>query len=151
MGDRLVRVSRVSSLSSVSICVPFFFTDTATTEIYTLSLHDALPISRPERRLLASRRRHLRAARNAGRRCLGRDPEPGRLGAARRLAPLGARSARQRVLLRAPLRLYGDGASRNARESRSGARLHRRHRRRLRDAVPPPFRDPPSLAALAPL
>src|SRR5256885_8834492 len=31
----------------------FFFNDTATTEIYTLSLHDALPISRtfgPERR-----------------------------------------------------------------------------------------------------
>src|SRR5256886_4839981 len=28
-------------------CV-FFFNDTATTEIYTLSLHDALPISRPE-------------------------------------------------------------------------------------------------------
>src|SRR2546421_9443531 len=27
----------------------FFFNDTATTEIYTLSLHDALPISRPER------------------------------------------------------------------------------------------------------
>src|SRR3712207_7433998 len=26
----------------------FFFNDTATTEIYTLSLHDALPISRPE-------------------------------------------------------------------------------------------------------
>src|SRR5690349_23748470 len=25
----------------------FFFTDTAPTEIYTLSLHDALPISRP--------------------------------------------------------------------------------------------------------
>src|SRR5215475_16006874 len=25
----------------------FFFTDTATTEIYTLSLHDALPISSP--------------------------------------------------------------------------------------------------------
>ena len=24
---------------------PFFFNDTATTEIYTLSLHDALPIS----------------------------------------------------------------------------------------------------------
>src|SRR6266705_5049557 len=29
----------------------FFFTDTATTEIYTLSLHDALPIPRPLRRL----------------------------------------------------------------------------------------------------
>src|SRR5207253_10624327 len=26
----------------------FFFNDPATTEIYTLSLHDALPISRPE-------------------------------------------------------------------------------------------------------
>src|SRR2546426_5568098 len=28
----------------------FFFNDTATTEIYTLSLHDALPISRGPRR-----------------------------------------------------------------------------------------------------
>src|SRR3712207_9354448 len=27
----------------------FFFNDTATTEIYTLSLHDALPILRPRR------------------------------------------------------------------------------------------------------
>src|SRR5256885_9208113 len=27
-------------------CLLFFFNDTATTEIYTLSLHDALPISR---------------------------------------------------------------------------------------------------------
>ena len=26
------------------VCVVFFFNDTATTEIYTLSLHDALPI-----------------------------------------------------------------------------------------------------------
>src|SRR2546430_12821930 len=36
----------------------FFFNDTATTEIYTLSLHDALPISifgRPCRRLAALR------------------------------------------------------------------------------------------------
>src|SRR5205823_12570182 len=29
----------------------FFFTDPATTEIYTLSLHDALPISRASRRV----------------------------------------------------------------------------------------------------
>src|SRR2546422_10297471 len=29
----------------------FFFNDTATTEIYTLSLHDALPISRPRSRV----------------------------------------------------------------------------------------------------
>ena len=28
----------------VVICFFFFFNDTATTEIYTLSLHDALPI-----------------------------------------------------------------------------------------------------------
>src|SRR5262245_66537315 len=27
-----------------SFCLSFFFNDTATTEIYTLSLHDALPI-----------------------------------------------------------------------------------------------------------
>ena len=27
------------------VCMCFFFNDTATTEIYTLSLHDALPIS----------------------------------------------------------------------------------------------------------
>src|SRR5262245_65430488 len=35
--------------SCTSLCSSFsffFFTDTATTEIYTLSLHDALPISR---------------------------------------------------------------------------------------------------------
>src|SRR3989454_4515335 len=29
------------------MCFFFFFNDTATTEIYTLSLHDALPISSP--------------------------------------------------------------------------------------------------------
>src|SRR5258707_9820960 len=31
--------------ASASLCFFFFFNDTATTEIYTLSLHDALPIS----------------------------------------------------------------------------------------------------------
>ena len=30
-----------------SVVIYFFFNDTATTEIYTLSLHDALPIYRP--------------------------------------------------------------------------------------------------------
>ena len=29
----------------VCVVIVFFFNDTATTEIYTLSLHDALPIS----------------------------------------------------------------------------------------------------------
>src|SRR2546422_2303252 len=33
---------------SPSIAPFFFFNDTATTEIYTLSLHDALPISGPQ-------------------------------------------------------------------------------------------------------
>src|SRR2546430_10876129 len=32
----------------------FFFNDTATTEIYTLSLHDALPISHGDRELVVS-------------------------------------------------------------------------------------------------
>src|SRR3712207_7472302 len=36
----------------------FFFNDTATTEIYTLSLHDALPIFRLEPYLRATARRH---------------------------------------------------------------------------------------------
>src|SRR2546425_2614943 len=42
----------------------FFFNDTATTEIYTLSLHDALPISRPRAGPSAARgaRRALRRA-----------------------------------------------------------------------------------------
>src|SRR5438876_8715212 len=32
-------------MSNLHILIFFFFNDTATTEIYTLSLHDALPIS----------------------------------------------------------------------------------------------------------
>src|SRR5256885_15394889 len=39
----------------------FFFNDTATTEIYTLSLHDALPISSDQRRLRADLHHHGRA------------------------------------------------------------------------------------------
>src|SRR5687768_17788957 len=35
----------------------FFFNDTATTEIYTLSLHDALPICLPRQRALRPRAR----------------------------------------------------------------------------------------------
>src|ERR1039457_7534860 len=36
--------------TSVAVFFRFFFNDTATTEIYTLSLHDALPICIPARR-----------------------------------------------------------------------------------------------------
>src|SRR3712207_7500651 len=39
--------------------IVFFFNDTATTEIYTLSLHDALPICRRRRRLDVRARLHL--------------------------------------------------------------------------------------------
>src|SRR2546427_8280939 len=35
----------------LTLSIFFFFNDTATTEIYTLSLHDALPISRTARRV----------------------------------------------------------------------------------------------------
>src|SRR5476651_933691 len=42
---------------SLQLLDSFFFNDTATTEIYTLSLHDALPISRNARR---RRREHGR-------------------------------------------------------------------------------------------
>src|SRR3712207_7466074 len=34
----------VLTTASLTVCIFFFFNDTATTEIYTLSLHDALPI-----------------------------------------------------------------------------------------------------------
>src|SRR5215208_977459 len=37
---------RLHDMSITLKCLSFFFNDTATTEIYTLSLHDALPILR---------------------------------------------------------------------------------------------------------
>src|SRR6266576_4084021 len=37
------------SMSALNCSIFFFFNDTATTEIYTLSLHDALPIFEPIR------------------------------------------------------------------------------------------------------
>src|SRR6267378_1453369 len=47
-----VAIEVVLAASEMSFsCVFFFFNDTATTEIYTLSLHDALPISLHRRRL----------------------------------------------------------------------------------------------------
>src|SRR5687767_15739989 len=42
---------------------PFFFNATATTEIYTLSLHDALPIFAPPRRRTRRERTGARACR----------------------------------------------------------------------------------------
>src|SRR5215475_15818827 len=54
----------------------FFFNDTATTEIYTLSLHDALPIS--PMRASASARRRRKTAISTCRRCLRPARSPAR-------------------------------------------------------------------------
>src|SRR5690349_22687407 len=51
-----------------SVFVFFFFNDTATTEIYTLSLHDALPISQGARPLPRPPDAHLGLAVPRGRR-----------------------------------------------------------------------------------
>src|SRR5436309_16129926 len=40
----MYNISTVMTLFSIRLSFFFFFNDTATTEIYTLSLHDALPI-----------------------------------------------------------------------------------------------------------
>src|SRR3712207_7572514 len=53
----------------------FFFNDTATTEIYTLSLHDALPISARARRAGAAR--WCRAGSRSSRRARSRPRRPG--------------------------------------------------------------------------
>src|SRR3712207_7256052 len=69
--------------------VLFFFNDTATTEIYTLSLHDALPIfRRPPQRRHGGRRRRL-AGSHAG----ARPEARGRGG--RREAPLPGRRSEE--------------------------------------------------------
>src|SRR3712207_6882149 len=53
----------------------FFFNDTATTEIYTLSLHDALPISARARRAAAAAHRVRRRRRGQRRRAVARGPD----------------------------------------------------------------------------
>src|SRR5258706_11953105 len=78
----------LSSISLTHSIIVFFFNDTATTEIYTLSLHDALPISRDGRRCRGARPSLRRSRRGeAGR----GDRLPGRRGD-------GADSARRRLL-----------------------------------------------------
>src|SRR5688572_32081531 len=53
------------SLSSCLCSLSFFFNDTATTEIYTLSLHDALPIYRRRRAAwLQAKRGHVHRPRH---------------------------------------------------------------------------------------
>src|SRR4029434_5811075 len=45
-GRDTARSTRSRTATRTQVCRTFFFNDTATTEIYTLSLHDALPISK---------------------------------------------------------------------------------------------------------
>src|SRR2546425_6802698 len=68
---------------SISVSFFFFFNDTATTEIYTLSLHDALPIScraraRGLRRRAPSLRRTRCSRRSGGTRADRQAPGPAR-------------------------------------------------------------------------
>src|SRR3712207_7405898 len=107
----------------------FFFNDTATTEIYTLSLHDALPIS-------ADRARARRAAR-------GRDRREGGvpLGPAEAVRPAGP----ARPALRDGARRHGHrhaDAPHRDRGGREGLRLDRAdpHGPGPRDAADPPVR-----------
>src|SRR2546426_7700884 len=58
-----------------SSLVFFFFNDTATTEIYTLSLHDALPISTASRRITTTSPTSRRSASS----CRRRMPSPARV------------------------------------------------------------------------
>src|SRR3989454_10513394 len=79
---------------SLSLCLWFFFfffNDTATTEIYTLSLHDALPISSGDRGVRRGRRGRSRVGRADLRR--GRAARRGRADA-RRAAGVGQGTAR---------------------------------------------------------
>src|SRR5256886_10318572 len=63
------------SIRRASLFSFFFFNDTATTEIYTLSLHDALPICVRGGAVLKHRFRHRSRGQPAGRR-----DSPGRSG-----------------------------------------------------------------------
>src|SRR3712207_9025116 len=76
----------------------FFFNDTATTEIYTLSLHDALPIWGPRRGEGADHQpaRRLRTHLRLGQKRLGDPPERGRSHGALRLQQQRRRRVRDR-------------------------------------------------------
>src|SRR5215217_8624930 len=67
-------------MAAIALYLLFFFNDTATTEIYPLSLHDALPISRRRRaRIDAGRRSGLPPARPLQRSRAQRDRKSTRL------------------------------------------------------------------------
>src|SRR2546422_7448546 len=109
----------------------FFFNDTATTEIYTLSLHDALPISQAARPAQLSHG-ELAAHRLDGTRCLYSQGGPGlRLeGAVPQASPRQGHRAGVLVLhhrRRAPDLLERDAAFRRAAQDRKSTRLNSSH------------------------
>src|SRR3712207_670281 len=90
----LINILRASCCTALYMCF-FFFNDTATTEIYTLSLHDALPIWAGPPVARADRHRRLRrrpAVGAAGPRAPGRRRrgQRGRRAAGRCLPPPAA-------------------------------------------------------------
>src|SRR5256885_6574111 len=66
MKCRLLAIADLFFVANSSVSSFFFFNDTATTEIYTLSLHDALPISRRRPRFAPRGRRGAPSAGRAG-------------------------------------------------------------------------------------
>src|SRR6266404_5556612 len=113
----------------------FFFNDTATTEIYTLSLHDALPISartarlRPARQGAAQRRARSIRERHAryGRPRRSTPPRGRTGGQARRLF---GRARSQRPAARGPRGQEARARRAATRGRRSVARVVARRRRR---------------------
>src|SRR6266480_1839203 len=75
----------------------FFFNDTATTEIYTLSLHDALPIRQPAP--AAVDHRHAAGPRERHRQAVGHEHEWRQAGPCGGMA-VSLRQARSRVRVR---------------------------------------------------
>src|ERR1041385_9564290 len=102
------------TVARLLLCVSFFFNDTATTEIYTLSLHDALPISGP---------RGARGRTPPGRGLAPGEPRPGLL----RLPPPGPLGLR---LLHLVPRLQGQPPPDRPPRHRPRPRDHRRGRLR---------------------
>src|SRR5256885_12778208 len=79
----------------------FFFNDTATTEIYTLSLHDALPISRQTTGIRSRRSGRFRRARTF----IARSPFHIMFGKAVKWSKLRARSEEHTSELQSPCNL----------------------------------------------
>src|SRR5258707_4147885 len=79
---QIVSLAMISTLSLLLVCFDppvrlcfFFFNDTATTEIYTLSLHDALPISEAADRERTGRARRVHPGDKASYRSVERSEE----------------------------------------------------------------------------